>query len=420
MNRQQHRRMQIWGIFLAFLFGVASVPPAGAQEILHRAGIEVRPVYVLPTHRFLSGANKHTTPIDRSVSYHLEYAFQNTRRDYAPTAWQGIGMSHHRFLYTALKPPPSPCDPSSSGCYWNGYTTDLSHELGNPTAFYLFQGAQIARIGSRFSLDYEWNFGLSFGWRPYDFVTNDFNKVIGSRVNAYLNANFYLNYFLTSAIDLSAGVSIAHFSNGNTAFPNAGLNTAGLTFGAVCYFNRQELPQASTPRSDVDFQRHIGYEAVLFGARRKKGVKINDKMYASPSTYPVAGINFAAMVNLGHKVRVGVSLDGVYDGSANIYPSEEARQGSFPMDDDFLVPSWEKQWALGIAPQVDYVMPYFTLTFGLGVNVLHGGGDLKSFYQKLALKIDLTRNTFLHIGYNLREFNAPNYLMLGVGMRFND
>jgi hypothetical protein len=52
--------------------------------------------------------------------------------------------------------------------------------------------------------------------------------------------------------------------------------------------------------------------------------------------------------------------------------------------------------------------------------VLHGGGDMKSFYQILALKIDVTRNSYLHIGYNLREFHEPNYLMLGIGYRFNN
>ena len=52
--------------------------------------------------------------------------------------------------------------------------------------------------------------------------------------------------------------------------------------------------------------------------------------------------------------------------------------------------------------------------------IANGGGDMKSFYQILALKIDVTRNSYLHIGYNLREFHEPNYLMLGIGYRFNN
>lgn len=53
---------------------------------------------------------------------------------------------------------------------------------------------------------------------------------------------------------------------------------------------------------------------------RRKGVTIGEgQMVASPETYPVLGFNFAPMYNFGYKFRAGISLDGVYDGSANVY-----------------------------------------------------------------------------------------------------
>ena len=78
----------------------------------------------------------------------------------------------------------------------------------------------------------------------------------------------------------------------------------------------------------------------------------------------------------------------------------------------------QKLWEKSI--QVNKDIERFTVGIGLGANILHGGGDMKSFYQILALKIDVTRNSYLHIGYNLREFHEPNYLMLGIGYRFNN
>ena len=65
-------------------------------------------------------------------------------------------------------------------------------------------------------------------------------------------------------------------------------------------------------------------------------------------------------------------------------------------------------------------MPCVSIGLGLGANILHKGGDLKSFYQILALKVGITRSSFLHIGYSLRDFHMPNFLMLGVGYRFNN
>lgn len=65
-------------------------------------------------------------------------------------------------------------------------------------------------------------------------------------------------------------------------------------------------------------------------------------------------------------------------------------------------------------------MPYFTVGVGMGSNVLHRGGDLEAFYQMLVLKIAVTRSSFLHIGYSLKNFQTPNFLMLGIGYRFNN
>lgn len=48
------------------------------------------------------------------------------------------------------------------------YNFGGSRQLGNPVAFYLFQGARISSLAPWLSLHYEWNFGLSAGWKTYD------------------------------------------------------------------------------------------------------------------------------------------------------------------------------------------------------------------------------------------------------------
>ena len=56
-------------------------------------------------------------------------------------------------------------------------------EVGTPIAFYVFQSARIAALTERVSLDYEWNFGLSGGWKPYDRQTNLANTTVGSTLS---------------------------------------------------------------------------------------------------------------------------------------------------------------------------------------------------------------------------------------------
>ena len=366
------------------------------RQLFHRFGVETRPEYIFPTNSFLNGYNENGEPIRTSFSTHLKYSFQfhphSVPGRIYREAYQGIGLARYTF-------------------------GDKRH-LGNPVALYLFQGARIQRFNSRLSLNYEWNFGLSFGWKPYDYENNYYNVMIGSKVNAYINVDLYLNWMLSRRFDLTSGLTLTHFSNGNTKYPNAGLNTSGLSLGLVYNFNREDSFRANSSYQPPipEFHPHLSYDLVLFGSWRRKGVAFEDEQVASPEAYLVLGFNFAPMYNFGYKFRGGVSVDGIYDGSANVY-TEDYIAGT---RQEFFKPSLSKQLALGISGRAEYVMPYFTVGLGMGVNVLHRGGDLKAFYQIVALKIDITRKSFVHIGYSLKDFHDPNFLMLGFGFRFRN
>lgn len=366
-----------------------------SRKFIHQIGAEIRPGYIIPSSSFFKGDNREGKAIRNSFSTHLRYSFQsqpNTCTDLIyGGVYQGLGLAYFNF--------------------------GEPEELGNPFAFYLFQGARIAKIAPRLSLNYEWNFGLSGGWKPYGYNDMYYNKVIGSKFNAYINVNVYLNWILSRQFDLTTGVDLTHFSNGNTKFPNAGLNTTGLKVGLVYNFNRvtDKLSSARNYRIP-EFNRHISYDVVLFGSWRRKGVPVGEQQVASPHAYTVLGFNFSPMYNLGYKSRVGVSLDGVYDGSANVYTTDYI-SGT---DQEFYTPALNKQLALGLSGRFEYVMPYFSVNMGLGVNLLHQGKDLRGVYQILALKTDISRNLFVHIGYCLQNFHDPNYLMLGIGFRFTN
>ena len=407
LNAQEVRQNDIYEIrqssFSRYGFDTLSVYTP--HRFIHRLVVEVRPQYVFPTNPFLQGENERWQPIQTSFAAHLKYSFQfrpNTCADRIyGGAYQGFGLSATTF--------------------------GDKKQLGDPISFYVFQGARIARFNPCLSLNYEWNFGLSAGWKPYDNDYNSYNGAVGSRMNAYINAGIYLNWAFSRYFDLIIGGDFTHFSNGNTKFPNAGVNTTGAKIGLVYNFNRteEELTKSLLRPAIPRFPRHISYDLVLFGSWRRKGVYIGDgRQIASPGSYPVAGFNFAPMYNLGYKFRVGASLDGVYDGSANVYTYMEdyivdSNGNGTPPPRQFLKPGIQHQLSLGVSGRAEYVMPYFTIGVGIGANVL-GRGDLRGLYQILALKIGITRSTFLHIGYNLQNFQTPNYLMLGLGFRFHN
>lgn len=370
---------------------------------IYQLTIEGRPGYIFRINPFLKGETKTGKPIKHLYSTHLKYSYKFQPNSYVNKiyggVYQGVGLTH--------------------------YSINNPDEIGTPIALYLFQGATIAQLSPRLSLNYEWNFGLSAGWKPYSEETNPTNRMIGSKLNAYMNTNFYLKQRLSTKFDLIAGATLTHFSNGNTKYPNAGLNTIDAKVGLIYNLNGQDKKLSAllsyTPLHINKFPKHISTDVVLFGSWRSKGLIYNGNAMASPDTYHVFGFNVNPMYNINYNLRFGLSLDGVYDSSANVYTEDYiVSPGGDNPGYTFYKPAIEKQLALGVSARGEYVMPYFTVGLGIGTNLLQGGGDLKGLYQIFALKIEVTRSSFIHIGYNLQNFREPNYLMLGIGYRFGN
>ena len=290
-------------------------------------------------------------------------------------------------------------------------------QLGNPVSLFVFQGATIKTLSPRLSLNYEWDFGITYGWKAHDWQDHPENRVIGSKMTAYIDADLYLRWMLSKDWDLNIGATITHYSNGNTAIPNAGLNVAGARASVAYYFNRSGKRPASMPLPA--FNRYWGWDLTLYGAWKKKGVDTNDGAYALPGTYGVIGFTLNPLYHVNHWLNVGASLDGSYDGSANMEIDNEALIQPYwdGTDDDIHHAPWYRKVALGLSARTEFVMPYFTINFGIGHNFVNADTkDFKGFYEILALKINVMRQAYLHIGYSLYDFYYPNNLMLGIGL----
>ena len=272
-------------------------------RVTHVVSAEFRPAYVFPTSGFLQGENRAGSSIRTNLSGHLKYGFRFAPDTYwgrlYPHAVQGIGVAYNTFFNAS--------------------------ELGNPVSVYVFQTSRIASLAPRLSLDYEWNFGASFGWKKYDPDSNPLNTVVGSRINAYINLGFFLNWAIDPQTHLKAGVDVTHYSNGNTRYPNAGVNTVGATVALTRYFGATSGKEVSDAPSSLrtavprDFRSRMSYDLVLYGATRKKAVyPANADPVLVPGSFGIAGLNFTPMYSFSRYFRAGVSLDAQYDESANI------------------------------------------------------------------------------------------------------
>lgn len=364
-----------------------------ANSLTHRIEMNINPGYVLQTIDSDKGDNSKGESLNTSVTTSLKYAFQFAPDSYFgrfyPHSYQGIGIAYTKFFDT-----------------W---------ELGTPVSLYLFQGARIARLSQALTIDYEWNFGAGFGWKPHDEQTNPKNMVLGSSVNAYINLGFYINWRMSSQWLLTAGVNATHNSNGNTRVPNAGLNLAGARLGITRLFETEGKKQG-TPSNywmkPTDEPR-VGYDILIYGATRSKVIEAK---YVVPGSFGVVGFNVNPMYRVNRLFRAGASLDCQFDESANIENHVAGTDGDG--NTRFYRPSFSERTSVGLSLRCEWVMPIFSINIGMGHNVLYKGIVATGFYQILALKTYFTQRLFLHTGYQLSDFHDPKNLMMGLGYTF--
>ncbi|MDE6291171.1 MAG: acyloxyacyl hydrolase, partial [Muribaculaceae bacterium] len=379
----------------------------------HSLGFDVRPSYPCSSYRadilksILDMEDARKTNI--ATSLHLQYGFSfpsgSRQGRICPDAWQGLGVAVN-FMG----------NPKG---------------LGTPVSLYAFQGAPVYRFSRRLSLYYEWNFGASFGWRPCDGRIARSNLIVGSSVNAYINLGAGLMCRLNDAYSLMAGLDLTHYSNGNTSFPNPGVNMAGLRIGVVrtlsCSstdmgYGREvsNLPVASfmegrllnSPKKN----RRPEFDLTVYGSLRKRVYRGGEDPVLLRGRYAVAGLDFAPMWRVTRNFRTGPSLDIQWDESTDLKRNHVS--GTTSDDIRFYRPSFFRQVCIGMSGRAELVMPLFSVNVGIGYNII-GPEETRATYQLANLKVRLTDRFFLNIGYQLLDFRKQNNLMLGLGYTFN-
>ena len=375
------------------VFPIAATAVSEDSAVVHRLEVEAVPGLIIHTNKYLKGLNPEVRTMNHSFLVKVKYAFAPPEKSEQALVYkgvyQGVGLSVH----------------------------DFNPQLGNPVSAYIFQGATIKTLARRLSLNYEWDFGLTYGWKPHDWESNPENRVIGSKMTAYIDVDLYLRWILSKHWDLNLGATLTHYSNGNTSIPNAGLNVVAAKASVAYYINRRLAQAEVSALPPVD--KHWLWDLTLYGAWKKRGVETEYGAYALPDTYGVIGFTLNPLYHANHWLNLGVSLDGSYDGGANLDINPEALTKSTWKggDDDIKTAPWYRKVALGLSAHTEFVMPYFTINFGIGHNFVNANTqDMEGFYEILALKIHLLQQAYLHIGYSLYDFYYPNNLMLGVGI----
>lgn len=372
-----------------------SVPSGFKLPAQWRIGADASYAYVFSTNGYLGGEN----PMNKKVQTVLPLA---VKADFSfnPESKEGI---LYRGLYEGIGIGAEPFMPNS-----------LTH---TPVTAFVYQGMPIVHLRDDLWFGYEWKFGAAMGWRHYDASQNVNMAAVSTSVTAMMVVGFKFNYSISPRSSISFGIECQHFSNGNTSWPNVGVNTLGANVGFSYILNPHNKEWKSNPQLEDEADRGKWfYDVMAYGAWRKRDLMLGDPeiYYMLPQRFAVAGLQFMPLRSLCRYIGVGPSLDLQWDRSAGLSPywtgeiADETPQ--------FRKPPFGKQISVGVSARAELSMPIFSVNAGVGLNIVNPKGD-KRFYQILTIKTFLTRNIYINVGYSLGEFKSPRSLQLGLGMR---
>ena len=274
-------------------------------------------------------------------------------------------------------------------------------EIGYPGALYFFFGAPFSR-NSNSSIDYEFSFGLSNNWRPYDKTTNPFNLAIGSYSNAYIDAKIKYVWYFSKRFSLDTGVRVTHFSNGAIRHPNSGINLFAPFLGLRYDIISKEpilINQLLTKQIETTQEFNI---LIASGKRAvKKTTTPNHQMVS------LLNVSLEYLKPAGQIFKYGMGLDVGIDENRNLIIE----------GDNVELASKKRQLFSAVAVIGQFRANRLAVQAGIGYEMLNNGkfhfsNDIS---QRIGLRFYLHKHFIAGIAIKANNFSSADYIEWSLG-----
>ena len=353
-----------------------------------------QPGWVIPTSNFIRGINANHKPIRSMQSLKFEVGLQT----------DGTQDWHHDYNFPS---------------YGIGfYTADFSNkeELGSPVGTYGFLSLPLLRLSESVDLTTDFGIGVAFGFKPFDPETNRFNRATGSSITAYLDWGLYLNYLLSTKLDVAGGLSFTHFSNGRTREPNIGLNTLAPRMSLRYNFHQERKTLLRRNLTEFKPSWELLF-AVSGGSKNISALTDNIELQQVDrrQIFGVANFSTGIQRHFYRKGKLGGGIDVSYDGSANARIDLTADRHVVKSRGSAV-----ERLNFGLFGGYEHIFHRFLLTTQLGYYVQRGRNDdrVQDLYQRFGFKFNLSENIFAGINVRFIDFNRADYIEWTTGYRF--
>jgi hypothetical protein len=349
---------------------------------------------VIQTHAFVKGENPHHEAYENFMAFTGEFGIHTDGRKlwqqlYGYPVW-GFGL-------------------------FKGFLLNDYDELGNPLATYAFFKAPFIRR-KKWSLDYDVGFGVSFNWNKHDIIEEGlYYYPIGTYSTIYFAFNLGATFQLGKHLDLSAGLTYTHFSNGAVRLPNLGINLWSPQISLQYIFNeRPEFIHHEKPR----YLKEWEWIVILAPAWRQVGYSYTDEQgmkQAVAYDYPVFTFSSSFNRQFTHLVKFGAGFDVTYNSA---YGAEMVMVDGKPQEGPSL--PFADQLLLGVYPAFELVINKLSMVVQSGFYVYRKDipvTDIPTTYQRIGLKYHFYDHFILGINIRAYNFSKADFIEWVIGYR---
>lgn len=320
----------------------------------------------------------------------------------------------------------------------------VSLDLGNPSmlgnlyAIYPYLNFKLFHY-QRFILNIKGGAGASFLTKTFNNTATNLNDLntgnaaIGSVLNVYFAGGANIIIPIEKGFAFVTDFQWNHASNGSFYQPNSGINMLNASVGVSYspYYKHVYRPKRKHLR---DLPQKLSYEFIASGGAR-------ELYYKDDMQYPTGSFVAAVYQPLGNAIRLGVGVEGFYDGVYNGNHSPSWKR-TYITGDEF-----KNKIRIGVALRPELVFGRFTAGIHLGMYVYNPLKYLEPidkttgklivpmpkkgliypydiekedgwFYTRASLQYAFTKHLFLSIGLKT-HLQKAEFIEWGLGYRFS-
>lgn len=241
--------------------------------------------------------------------------------------------------------------------------------------------------------------GLAYLSSTFDPIDNYENLAIGSSINALVHFMLHYNYQLSTYAQLSAGISLVHFSNGSISTPNYGLNLPLISLGYIQRFTPAAQQKDLTPYPLFKKERNRSFR---FDIQMGYGIKSHSNFLNEK--YSVFAPSFVLYKKMNQKSMLGAGIDISWDQSykallegAGIEPKTGLASAKY-----------------GLAANYEMRLHKLSMKLALGTYFYAQDKTEGPVYEKIALNYLVYKNIYAGIELKAHAARAA-YISWGLG-----